>query len=147
MHATANGPDTTLPPGIVASILSGCLVGLAVAGLYAGVAPAPSGPGAAPNTAETCRACGVVEEVRRIEAPRPHDAASTVVSSRDEAIVMLLVALGGATLAPPPSTLYEVSVRMADGSMRAIRALHAPHWRAGDPVKVVKGELEARATR
>jgi hypothetical protein len=147
MHATANRHDTTLPSGVVASVLSGCLVGLAVAGLYAGIAPAPSGLGAAPNTAETCRACGVVEEVRRIEAPRPHDAASTVVSSRDEAIVMLLVALGGATLAPPPSTLYEVSVRMADGSTRAIRALHAPRWRAGDPVKVVRGELEARATR
>ena len=147
MHATANGHDTTLPSSLAASIVSGCLVGLAVAGLYAGVVPAPSGLGAAPNTSEMCRACGVVEQVRRIEAPRPQDTASTVVSSRDEAIVMLLVALGGATLAPPPPTLYEVSVRMADGSLRAIRGFHAPRWRAGDPVKVVKGELEARAIR
>jgi len=146
MHATANRHDTTLPSA-VASILSGCLVGLAVVALYTGIAPAPSGLGAAPGAAGACRACGVVEEIRKIENPRPRDDASTVVGSRDEAIVMLLVALGGATLQPPPASLYEVSVRMADGSLRAIRDYQAPRWQPGDLVKVVKGELEARTTR
>lgn len=147
MHATVNRPHTTLPGTLASSILSGCLVGLAVAALYTGIAPAPSGLGAAPGAGSACRACGVVEQIRKIEYPRPRDDASTVVASRDESIVMLLVALGGATLAPPPASLYEVSVRMADGSLRAIRGYHAPRWQPGDLVKVVKGELEARTTR
>jgi len=146
MHATANRHDTTLP-GALASILSGCLVGLAVAALYSGIAPAPWGLGAAPGAASACRACGVVEQIRKIDNPRPRDDASTVIGSRDESIVMLLVALGGATLQSPPASLYEVSVRMADGSLRAIRGYHPPRWQPGDLVKVVKGELEARTTR
>jgi hypothetical protein len=148
MHATANRPHTTLPSTLASSILSGCLVGIAVAALYTGIAPAPSsGFGAVPGAGSACRACGVVEQIRKIENPRPRDDASTVVGSRDESIVMLLVALGGATLAPPPASLYEVSVRMADGTLRAIRGDHAPRWQPGDLVKVVKGELEARTTR
>jgi len=147
MHATANRHGVTLTNALVASVVSGCLAGLAVVALYAGIAPASSGLGAAAITGDACRACGVIEQVRRIENPRPSGNASTVVSSRDEAIVMLLVALGGATLAPPPSALYEVNVRMADGSLRTILGQRPPRWQTGDPVKVVKGALEARTIR
>jgi hypothetical protein len=147
MHATANRHDTTLPSTLASSILSGCLVGLAVAALYTGIAPGPSGLGVTSGAGSACRPCGIVEQVRKIENPRPRDDASTVVGSRDETILMLLVALGGATLQPPPASLYEVSVRMADGSLRAIRGYRAPRWQPGDPVKVVKGELEARTIR
>ena len=147
MHATANRHGLTLPSALAASVVSGCIAGLAVAALYAGMAPAPAGLSAAAITGNACRACGVVEEVRRVENPQPGKNVSTVVASRDEGIVMLLVALGGVTLAPPPAALYEVSVRMADGSLRTILGQRPPRWQTGDPVKVVKGEIEARTTR
>ena len=40
---------------------------------------------------------------------------------------------------------YEITVRLQDGSSRAISAATQPSWRAGDKVKVVNGVIESNA--
>jgi hypothetical protein len=57
-------------------------------------------------------------------------------------IVMLLSALRGTPVASRRKKIYEVSVRMDDGSIRAVRGSRLPDWKLGDRVKVVKGRVE-----
>lgn len=94
------------------------------------------------RAADGCGYCGVVEQVREIKSSAPRYGISTVSGGRDEMIVMLLSALSGAPAKPDQRKMYEVSVRMDNGSIRAVREGRAPDWKLGDRVKFVKGRVE-----
>ena len=89
-----------------------------------------------------CRYCGIVERIREIRISPPRYDVSTVAAGRDEAILMLLSALSGATVTAAKTTIYEVSVRMDDGSIRAVRDGRMPDWRPGERVKIIKDQVE-----
>ncbi len=112
----------------------------AIAGWLAIAMKQPAAPG---NLAfeHACRICGVVEEVREIErgagSPQPLN------GDQSESIVILIAALGsgsGRLVALPRA--YETAVRFEDGSLRVLRDGHAPQWKRGDRVKVLKGRVE-----
>jgi hypothetical protein len=88
-----------------------------------------------------CNICGVVERMREVE-PAP---AQALEGSRAEGAIVLFAALSGATARP--ARIYETSVVHDDGSMRVLRETSAPQWKIGDRVKVIKGRVEAAASR
>jgi hypothetical protein len=85
-----------------------------------------------------CRICGVVERVSEVE-PAPRQALE---GSSAEGTVILLAALSGAR-ASRPARIYETSVVHDDGTVRVLQDWGAPHWKAGDRVKVIKGRVIA----
>ncbi len=97
-------------------------------------------PAAAPRPVSSyCGVCGVVEAVREV-APAP---GLQLHGTRDEGAVLLVAALGGAPMAGTrPAHIYETSVVHDDGSVRVLRDTVAPHWKRGDRVRVVKGQVE-----
>jgi len=94
------------------------------------------------RAADECRYCGVVEQVREIKSSAPRYGISTVSGGRDEMIVMLLSVLSGTPTKSDQKQIYEVSVRMDNGAIRAVRGSRLPDWKLGDRVKVVKGRVE-----
>ncbi|MGA8007085.1 MAG: hypothetical protein WCA17_13380 [Burkholderiales bacterium] len=94
------------------------------------------------RAAHECRYCGVVEQVREIKSSAPRYGISTVSGGRDEMIVMLLSVLSGTPGKSDQKQIYEVSVRMDNGAIRAVRGSRLPDWKLGDRVKVVKGRVE-----
>lgn len=86
----------------------------------------------------SCRICGVVDRVSEVE-PAPRQALE---GSSAEAAVILLAALGGAR-ASRPARIYETSVVHDDGTVRVLQEWSAPHWKAGDRVRVIKGRVIA----
>jgi hypothetical protein len=90
-----------------------------------------------------CRYCGVVEQVHEIDNKASKNGASTVSGGRGEMMVMLLSALSGPPEASVRPNLYEVSVRMDDGTVRAFRSGRPPQWSAGDRVRVIRGKIES----
>jgi hypothetical protein len=90
-----------------------------------------------------CGFCGIVERVHEIDYKAPKTGASTVSGSREEMVVMLLSALSGPPEASARPNIYEVSVRMDDGSVRAFRSAQASEWSAGDRVRVIQGKIES----
>jgi hypothetical protein len=86
----------------------------------------------------SCRICGVVERVSEVE-PAPRQALE---GSSAEGTVILLAALGGAR-ALTPARIYETSVVHDDGTVRVLQEWGAPHWKAGDRVRVIKGRVIA----
>jgi hypothetical protein len=92
------------------------------------------------RAAPSCNACGTIERVRVVAPPRPAHEVSTVSGGGTEGVALLLGALSGRVdLGPVP--LYQVEVRMRDGSVRAFLQAEAPIWRAGDRVRVHSGML------
>jgi hypothetical protein len=129
------------------AVLLGALIlwgGPAEHGLVRGHGTTASGKTQTAAAAEiACRYCGVVEQVQEIDNKAPKIGRGTVSGGREEMMVMLLSALSGPPEAPARSSIYEVSVRMEDGSVRAFRSGQAPEWSAGDRVKVIKGKIES----
>lgn len=86
-----------------------------------------------------CSICGVVDRVREVE-PAPSQALE---GSRAESAVLLLAALGGASLPRARSArIYETSVIHDDGSVRVLRDTSVPQWKSGDRVRVMRGRVE-----
>jgi hypothetical protein len=85
-----------------------------------------------------CRICGVVEDVHEVTPESRKYDVSTV---SGEGFAMFLGMLSG-KLGVRPSKIYEVDVRLQDGSMRAIREGSLPTWKQGDRVKVVMGRIK-----
>jgi len=94
-------------------------------------------PPAAPRAVSFCGVCGVVDGVREL-APAP---GLQLHGTRDEGAVLLIAALGGASMAGP-ARIYETSVLHDDGSVRVLRDTAAPQWKRGDRVRVVRGRVE-----
>ena len=88
----------------------------------------------------SCGICGVVERVAEVD-PAP---GQPLEGSRAEGAVILLAALGGAAAqGRRPARIYETSVVHDDGTVRVLQDWGAPHWKAGDRVKVIKGRVIA----
>ena len=88
----------------------------------------------------SCGVCGVVERVAEVD-PAP---GQPLEGSRAEGAVILLAALGGAPAsAGRQARIYETSVLHDDGTVRVLQDWGAPHWKAGDRVKVIKGRVIA----
>jgi hypothetical protein len=73
-----------------------------------------------PGQPGSCTVCGTVESIRRVEVP-------------DEA--------GGSPGATLARSAFRVTVRMDDGSFRAISQSSPPAFAVGDKVRVVEGRL------
>jgi hypothetical protein len=142
MDARETGFLNRMPVMLGAALLAGGLAGFGVLNQY-GEAVLDQSIAATPLAQAVCRYCGVVEGVREIKASRADYRVSTISASRDEAIVMLLSALSGAKVSSAQPRIYEVSVRMDDGSIRAVRANYAPKWRPGDRVKIIKNRVRS----
>jgi hypothetical protein len=131
-----------MPLTLGAVVLAGLLAGLGAVTGWSDFPLHGSLPAATASVADGCRYCGVVEQVREIKSRATRDGVSTVSGGRDEMIVMLLSALSGTPDTSGQTKIYEVSVRMDNGSIRAVRGGRAPDWKLGDRVKVVKGRVE-----
>ncbi len=109
-----------------------------------------------------CNVCGVIELVREVE-PAGAPAGISVVplgtsrpapglylsSGRGEGAAILLSAFGTAIASRPAGVraarVYEVAVRLDDGSVRVLRDTGVPGWKPGDRVKVMRGRIEPLA--
>jgi len=106
-----------------------------------------------------CASCGVVEIVRVVEQSRRDlvDASAGRLSPEGrisesvlgyrmgggggEGFVVLLGAMAGASPAKRARLVYEVDVRLEDGSVRTFRQAGEPPWRLGDRVRVIQGRV------
>ena len=95
---------------------------------------------AAARAGPVCKVCGIVEQVREIR-PAPRHDISTVTGGGTEGIAVLLGALSG-RFTTHAATVYEVAVRLQDGSLRVLQSGTPPLWKPGDHVKVVMGRVE-----
>lgn len=121
--------------------------------------PQPEPVKFAPAARARCASCGVVEIVRVVE-PRRRDPTAvaggrhslegriseSVLGYRmgdggGEGFVVLLGAMAGASPAARPRLVYEVDVRLEDGSVRSFRQPGEPPWRLGDRVRVIQGRI------
>ena len=134
MGSREKGYLTRMPITVGAVIVAGGLAGF-------GVLSQQGGATSAPSARVGCHYCGIVEQVREVKISPPRYDVS-VATGRNQAIVMLLSALSGATVTAGPTRIYEVSVRMDDGSIRAVRGGHMPEWKPGERVKIVKNQVE-----
>ena len=126
--------------GTAAILVSGIVIAsLAFSGqeFYAGVAPAEAFETAAvpaiaapASRARRCAECGVIESVREINAP---DETGAVESPGRSA-----AGKRGEIEAKPPG-IYEITIRMQDGSMRVITDAKPARWRYGEPVTIIAG--------
>ena len=135
MGSRGKGYLTRMPAMVGAVILSGGLAGLGVLSQQGGATPTTS-------TRVGCHFCGIVEQIREVKISPPQYGVSTVAAGRNQTIVMLLSALSGATVRNGPTKIYEVSVRMDDGSIRAVRDRRIPEWELGERVKIIKNQVE-----
>jgi hypothetical protein len=131
-----------MPLTLGAVVFSGLLAGLGAVTGWSQFSSEGSLPAATARVADGCRYCGVVEQVREIKSRATSYGGSTVSGGRDEMIVMLLSALSGTPDTSSQTKIYEVSVRMDNGSTRAVRGSRVPDWKLGDRVKVVNGRVE-----
>ncbi len=126
--------------GITAILVSGiAIASLAISGQgFQGVAlpaeafDAVAAPAiAAPATrAPRCAECGVIESMREIKVPQEKtgiDAFGGIASGSR--------GLGGAR----PLRLYEITIRLRDGTMRVIQDAKPAIWRHGEPVTIIAG--------
>ena len=125
-------------------------VSLIVAASLAWIAPVvemlalnlKQGGGASRASAESlCGNCGVIEDVRESRSAASRHEAATVPGGRAGVVVLILGALGG-NFRIDPVRIYEVEVRMQDGSLRTFQSAAPPARKPGDRVKVVRGRIE-----
>lgn len=121
------------------------LVALVVVACVAGIPPivAAAAQSLAESKADSaraafaCGACGVVEDVREVTLGALKHNVSTV---SGEGFAMAFALMSG-KLRAGPVTIYEVAVRLQDGSTRVLREGTLPAWKQGDRVKVVMGRI------
>ena len=109
-----------------------------------------------------CAECGTVESTREVETKGEGSgigiAGGAVVGGvvghqvghgTTQQVATVIGAVGGAVAGNEiekrvkSTKSYEVTVRMDDGSSRAIHEASAPTWRAGDHVKIIDGAIRA----
>lgn len=143
MDLSRNGTTVSVPLAVGAVIFSGLLVGLGAVQGQSSLSLDASRFVTASGAPLGCSSCGVVQDVREIANAGPGYEVSTVASSRDDLILILLSSLSGSKIGSAPRKIYEVNVRMDDGSVRAARLGVAPQWKAGDRVRFLKGRVES----
>jgi outer membrane lipoprotein SlyB len=111
-----------------------------------------------------CHDCGIVESVRQVGVAGQGTGAGAVIggaaggvlghqigNGRGQDVATVLGAIGGAIAGHQverharKTAMYEVEVRMEDGSVRTFQQADPPVWRQGDNVRVTNGAL-ARAS-
>ncbi|SEA55882.1 glycine zipper 2TM domain-containing protein [Variovorax sp. YR216] len=126
------------------------------------VSRAEEAPAAAPPT--PCSVCGKVESVRQVKSSKPSSGAGAVAggvvggvighqvgSGRGRTVATVAGAAGGAYAGNKveknknAKTVYEVSVRMQDGSMRTVQTTSAPP--VGQAVTVKGDSLQATSSK
>jgi hypothetical protein len=93
------------------------------------------------GTERSCNSCGIIQQVRELDTAVPRHEGSTVAGGGIEGIAVILGALGG-KLRWGPGEIYEVEVRMQDGSVRTFRSATPWSWKPGNRVKVIMGKIE-----
>ena len=88
-----------------------------------------------------CGNCGVIAHVRELRTAASPQEGTPQAGGRAGIVMLILGALGG-NFAVDPGKIYEVEVRMQDGSVRMIQSTTAPARKPGDRVKVVRGRIE-----
>ncbi|MRW94248.1 glycine zipper 2TM domain-containing protein [Duganella sp. FT80W] len=109
-----------------------------------------------------CANCGVVESVRAVEH-RPQSSGvgavggavlggllgNQVGSGHGRQLATVAGAVGGAVAGNQiegnmkTTHSWDIVVRMDNGNKRTLHASNQPQWRAGDPVRIVKGQLRS----
>lgn len=116
----------------------------------------------APAVVPKCPECGVVEAVQEVEVKGEATGAGAVAggvagavignqvgSKKTKTAARLIGAVGGAVIGHQveknvrTTKRYDITVRMEDGTLRALSQPQPPTWRAGDKVRVVNDALEA----
>lgn len=126
MHAVANQSGSTrISPLVVAVAASVAIVSLVGVGALTGMLPDKRSPvpelgplpkiEPRPAPPSACALCGTIESIRTVEVS-------------DDAGAVKRYA-------------YRVTVRMDDGSFRAVSSSSAPAFAVGDKVRVVEGRL------
>ena len=161
--------STRISSLVVATVASGTVAGLVVLGTVTGVLPSRTpvrsdeAPRIEPQPARTatCPVCGTVESVKAIELYEEPAAANGRVDARsgDAAgggqggaiaggATSVIDTLTGAVRGSDADrndvrkrVVYRVTLRMDDGSFRAISLPSQPAFAVGDKVRVVEGRL------
>ncbi len=114
--------------------------------------------------AATCAECGVIESVREVDTKGAGSGlgavgggviggllGNQVGGGRGKDVMTVVGVVGGAVAGNEvekrvkATKSYEVTVRLNDGSTRAIRETSLPTWRTGDKVKIVNGVIRPNA--
>jgi outer membrane lipoprotein SlyB len=155
--------STRISSLVVATVASGTVAGLVVLGTVTGVLPSRSSarvdepPRIEPQAARaaTCSLCGTIESVKTIEVyeeptplggsidARSGDTAGGGPGGASSVLDTLTGAMRGtdADRNVRKRVVYRVTLRMDDGSFRAISLPSPPTFAVGDKVKVVEGRL------
>lgn len=167
MDAVTNQTGSTrISSLVVATVASGTVAGLVVLGTLTGVLPSrgaalrsepPSRLEAHTTQPSTCALCGTVESIRAIEVyeepsgtaidPRSGDAAGggpggAIAGGATSMFDTLISAVrGDAEANVRKRHVYRVTLRMDDGSFRALSLSSPPAFAVGDKVRVVEGRL------
>jgi hypothetical protein len=88
-----------------------------------------------------CGNCGVIEDVRELRTTASQQEGVPQTGGRTGVVMIILGALGG-NFHVEPAKIYEVEVRMQDGSVRTFLSSAAPARKPGDRVKVFGGRIE-----
>jgi hypothetical protein len=139
MDKARNDPDADLGGQVLLAVLLtvACIIGIPplVETVVQSIAQSKSD---ALRTGLGCKACGVVEDVRELTQGVAKHGVSTVAG---DGMAMFFALLSG-KLRTDAMKLYEVEVRLQDGSVRVIREATPPDWKQGDRVKVVMGRIK-----
>ncbi len=118
----------------------------------------------APTAAAKCADCGVVTSVQAVA----HQGQGTGVgavggavvgglvghelgSGRGKDLMTVVGAVGGGLAGNQiekkvkSSTVYEITVRLEDGTTRVVTEANPPTWRQGDKVRIVNGQIQSNA--
>jgi len=167
MEAVTNQTGSTrISSLVVATVASGTVAGLVVLGTVTGVLPsrspalrseAPSRVESQPARTSTCTLCGTIESVRIIEVyeepsgttpdPRSGETAGSgpggAIAGAATSMLDTLTSVvpGDAEKNVRKRLVYRVTLRMDDGSFRALSLPSPPAFAIGDKVRVVEGRL------
>lgn len=161
---TSQSGSTRVSPLVLAVVASAAIAGLIALGSMTGVLPykRPPMPGDEPRVdskpaqARTCAVCGTIESIRTVEVLEelgPTDGAAEARSDKDagpaspNTSMSVLDTLSSVVTGNDSERnvrkrrAYRVTLRMDDGSFRAVSLSNPPIFAVGEKVRVVEGRL------
>ncbi|HUL91222.1 MAG TPA: hypothetical protein VLV56_02640 [Burkholderiales bacterium] len=159
---TRQSGSARVSPLVVAVAASAAIAGLIGLGALTGVAtnervplrdevPSPRVVEPKPGQRGTCALCGTIESIRAVEVLEPAGAASAAADSRNGAeagtATSVLDTLSSVVMGNTVEKnvrkrlVYRVTLRMDDGSFRALSLPSPPSFAVGEKVRVVEGRL------
>lgn len=127
--------------------------------------PAPAKPaGAGPTASAKCAECGVVASVQAVEQQGQGTGVGAVGGAvvggivghelgggRGKDLMTVVGAVGGGLAGNQiekkvkSTTVYQITVRLEDGTTRVLTEANPPTWRQGDKVKIINGQIQSNA--